>query len=206
LENGSYDVLIGSGPSYASLRQEAFGTYSQMAMADPKLMQVAGDIVFRNLDAPGADVIADRYEKTLPPEFSKPAEGKQPIPPQIQQLMEAGKSQIMALSETVHKLQDELDSKKPEIESRLKIAEMQEETKRIQIQAQIEIAKASEGLRSEAIHLKEHMAAIRDSRDFALSAHQQMVENATEEVEPTEPAQTEEPTAAPEVAGAPQQE
>lgn len=179
IDQGEYDAIVESGPSYSSQRQEAFGTYSAIAQADPTFMQKTGDIVMRNLDAPGADAIADRLEKFLPPEARPQKEGAPPpLPPEVQQEREQGKQMITALSKTVHQLQDELDSKKPEIDARIRIAEMQEETKRMQIELEREIAKLSEGLKADMNHLKAHLETVRDIRDFAAAAKQQDEDNA----------------------------
>lgn len=66
---GQYDVTISAGPSYDTLRQEAVEGMVQVASKWPKLMDVAGDKVIRNMDWPGADEIAERVAKTIPPEL-----------------------------------------------------------------------------------------------------------------------------------------
>ena len=37
--------------------------------AAPQLMEVAGDLLVKNLDWPGADELAERLKKTIPPEL-----------------------------------------------------------------------------------------------------------------------------------------
>ena len=54
--------------------------------AAPQLMQVAGDLLVKNLDWPGADELAERLKKTIPPELQD--EEEQQIPPQVQQAMQ----------------------------------------------------------------------------------------------------------------------
>jgi len=59
-------------------------------MAKPELFNVAGDLVFRNMDFPGADVIADRLAAMNP---LSQIDEKSDIPPQVQmQLMQAKKT------------------------------------------------------------------------------------------------------------------
>lgn len=179
IDQGDYDCIVESGPSYNSQRQEAFGTYSAMAQAYPPLMQVAGDIIMRNLDAPGADVIADRLEKTLPPEMQPQKEGgPPPIPPEVQQKLQQGQQVIQALTAQLHKAEDDAAAHKPEIDARIQIAQMQEDTKRMQIQLEREIAKVSEGLKADMNHMKAHLETVRDIRDFAAAAKQQDADNA----------------------------
>jgi hypothetical protein len=156
--------VVSTGPSYTSSRHESFDKYSTLAQYDPRFMQLAGDILFRNMDVPGAQEISDRYEKMLPPQLQPGGDGKQPpLPPQIQQAMEQGKHTMMALSERVRELQNELDSKQPEIMARIRISEMQEETKRLQIQAELDIARLNAGVKTAVEEMKADMTSVRES-------------------------------------------
>lgn len=64
---GRYDVVITTGPSSASKKQEANKMLMTMVNADPTLMKVAGDLVVGSMDMAGADVLAKRLAKLLPP-------------------------------------------------------------------------------------------------------------------------------------------
>lgn len=66
LSVGKYDLTVETGPSYTTLRQEASENMVQMIQAYPPLAQVAGDILFKNLDWPGADEIAERLAQMNP--------------------------------------------------------------------------------------------------------------------------------------------
>jgi hypothetical protein len=79
LSVGQYDVTISAGPSYDTLRQEAVESMVTVASKWPKLMDVAGDKVIRNMDWPGADEIADRVAKTIPQELRDEGDTQQPM-------------------------------------------------------------------------------------------------------------------------------
>ena len=81
---GTYDVIVTTGPAYNTLRQEAAETMVQMAQNWPKLMEIAGDKVIRAMDWPGADDIADRVAKTLPPGLADKPEDQKDAPPMVQ--------------------------------------------------------------------------------------------------------------------------
>ncbi len=83
---GKYDIAITPGPSYATMRAEASDMMTQIAQKWPKLMDVAGDIVVKSFVWPGADQIADRLKKTLPPNLQESDDGQQDPQVQIQQL------------------------------------------------------------------------------------------------------------------------
>lgn len=77
LSVGQYDVTVITGPSFATKRMEAAETLSELATKVPKLMDLAGDIILRNMDFPGAEEAAKRWERTLPPSVTS----DQPLPP-----------------------------------------------------------------------------------------------------------------------------
>ena len=62
-------VTVSAGPSYDTVRQEAVDGMIETARNWPKLMDIAGDKVIRAMDWPYSDQIADRVEKTIPPEL-----------------------------------------------------------------------------------------------------------------------------------------
>jgi hypothetical protein len=78
---GKYDTVTSTGPSYTTKRQEAAEAQVQLAQAVPQLWELGGDIIVRNLDWPGADELADRWKKMLPPGV---ADDDENLPPEAQ--------------------------------------------------------------------------------------------------------------------------
>lgn len=99
---GQYDVVMETGPGYNSKRQEAVDSMMQVLSADPALMQTAGDLLFRNMDFPGADVIADRLA-TLNPLAQIDEHSK--IPPQVQMKLKQSDEQIKQLTQQLQSMQ-----------------------------------------------------------------------------------------------------
>jgi len=64
---GKYDVRVITGPGYATKRQEALESMAQLLQGNPQLWQVAGDLFVKNMDWPGAQDLAKRFQKTLDP-------------------------------------------------------------------------------------------------------------------------------------------
>lgn len=77
---GKYDVTVTTGPSYTTLRQEAAEAMVSFGQSWPKLMDVAGDKVVRAMDWPGAEEIAERIARTIPPEIKGDEDGNAPAP------------------------------------------------------------------------------------------------------------------------------
>jgi Phage P22-like portal protein len=170
LAQGEYIPVITTGPAYTSARQAAYDADAQLIQARPELLNIIGDNFFRNSDAPGSEENAERMKRLIQHQtpWLIPEEGKenqQPLPPQVQQMMEQGKEQIMQLSQTVHSLQDKLDKQQIETESRERIAAMQEETKRMQIDATARLGEAKLGLDGAMFRLENTLRTIESHQD-----------------------------------------
>jgi hypothetical protein len=72
---GHYAVEVTTGPSYATRRQEGFAGLTELAKADPKIMQVADDLVIAQSDIVGAKDIAARLKKTIPAQLLDDTQG-----------------------------------------------------------------------------------------------------------------------------------
>ena len=94
---GEYDVVMDTGPGYNSKRQQAVEAMLPL-MAQNEVFQVAGDLMFRNMDFPGADVIADRLAAMNP---LAQIDEKSDIPPQVQM-------QMLQLQKTVQDQQQQM--------------------------------------------------------------------------------------------------
>ncbi|MCK5607971.1 hypothetical protein KAR91_39185, partial [Candidatus Pacearchaeota archaeon] len=85
LTTGKYDCVISVGPSYATQRLEAADSMLKFAEAFPQSAPMIGDLIAGNMDWPGADEIAERLKKLLPPGIAKGPEGEEgaasPPPP-----------------------------------------------------------------------------------------------------------------------------
>ena len=78
---GRYDVLISTGPAYATKRQEAAAMMMEFLRTSPEAAKYVMDLIARNMDWPGAEEFADRFAKMLPPELKpKPAPDEEPDP------------------------------------------------------------------------------------------------------------------------------
>ena len=99
---GEYDVVMETGPGYNTKRQEAVDSMMSLLAADPGLMQQAGDLIFRNMDFPGAEIIADRLAASNP---LAQIDEKSPIPPQVQMQLAQSQQQMQAMAQQIQGLQ-----------------------------------------------------------------------------------------------------
>ena len=126
---GEYDVVMETGPGYNSKRQEAVDSMVGLLGADPTLMQTAGDLIFRNMDFPGAEVIADRLAASNP---MAQIDDKSPIPPQVQMQLAQSKQQIQQLQQQIQA--EEMDKKyRATVQQQVQEAETQREKMRLDV-------------------------------------------------------------------------
>jgi hypothetical protein len=81
---GNYDVALDTGTSYMTRRVEAAQAMMDAVQVWPEMMQVAGDLVAKAQDWPGAQELAERLKKTIPPQLlGDDEQGGAPPGPQI---------------------------------------------------------------------------------------------------------------------------
>ena len=114
---GEYDVVMDTGPGFQTKRQQAVESMMPLLTGNAELFNIAGDLVFRNMDFPGADVIADRLAAMNP---LANIDEQSDIPPEVQ--MRLAQSQQM-----IEQLQQQLQAAGLEINNRMQVAQIKEE-------------------------------------------------------------------------------
>lgn len=109
LSIGKYDVALATGASYTTRRVEAAQAMMEAVQVYPELMSVAGDLVAKAQDWPGAEDLAKRLQKTIPQQFLDPEERTEPDP-QVQQLQMELQAVAMELQQL--KMDKEIEAKK----------------------------------------------------------------------------------------------
>lgn len=145
---GKYDVVVETGPSYATKRQEAAAMMIEMTKVFPGFAQIAGDLVVGNMDWPGAKDMQARIRKSMPPGLIEEKAGAD-IPEEIKAKMGQMEQMIQQLSGSLEQATEAIKQKRIETESRERI-----ET--LKVNAQLEIAKAQ-------IESKEALAGFQQS-------------------------------------------
>jgi len=106
---GMYDVVMDTGPGYNSKREAAVEAMTPILAADPNLMGQIGDLWFRNMDFPNADLIADRLA-TLNPLAQ--IDEKSDIPPQVQMTIKNLQAQNEQMQQALRQFQLDLAQRK----------------------------------------------------------------------------------------------
>jgi hypothetical protein len=99
---GKYDVVVTTGPSYLTKRQEALDAMGMILQSNPQLWSVAGDLFIKNMDWPGAQEMAARFAKIIDPKI---LEGGDESPE-----MQMAKQQMEAMGQELQQMQQMLQN------------------------------------------------------------------------------------------------
>jgi hypothetical protein len=136
LTKGSHEVVVTTGPSYSTKREESREAQIQLFQAAPQAMLPALPMIIRNMDWPNADKTADAVERGLPPELRDPErqeEQMRDIPPAVQAQMQQAQQIIQQLAGELEQAQEAANDK--QAEQQMKLADLQVKAQGAQNQA-----------------------------------------------------------------------
>lgn len=125
---GRYDVAISVGPSYQSKRQEAVASIMALIQAYPQAMQVAGDLLLRNMDWPYSDEIADRLKAMLPPALQGDSDDPKSKLIALQSQLQAVMQQHEQLVAQLNQAKDVIQTKQVEAQNKMDVEKLHAET------------------------------------------------------------------------------
>lgn len=148
LARGKYDVTITTGPAFSTMRQEAAETYGQLMQASPEVMSVAADLVFKAMDLPYSEEIAERLKVMLPPPIQQMLQqGKQVDPEVAQQMAQVNQAmqQVQQHGQLVQQAADEAkkeqqDARQAKTDAQAASAQIKIQQAQLDAQSQVAIA------------------------------------------------------------------
>lgn len=132
LSQGKYDVRVVTGASFTTQRQETVAALTQMFSANPELMSFYGDIFFKNSDFAGAQAMAKRAEKMLPPALQDENTDQEKI--QLTQALEQANQQVQAMAEQLKSRQEN-----EQLKAQVETTKAQSELERAKIDAAVKM-------------------------------------------------------------------
>ena len=116
---GRYDVEADVGPSYGTQREEAFNAFSQILSQNQAAFPIVGDFWAANADFPGADELAERLKRGLPPQYragpdpqvAQIQQAMQQQGQQAQQLLQKADAEVASLKAEIMRLQEQAEEK-----------------------------------------------------------------------------------------------
>lgn len=124
-ENANFNVALKVTRNMDTRRQEESEFLSGLIQAEPQMMAVYGDLLFKNLDVPGHQELAERAKLMLAPPiqaaFAAKANGGQPLPPEAQQKLAQAQQMVQQAGAEIQKLQLEKQGKVIDNQAKLQI-------------------------------------------------------------------------------------
>lgn len=135
LSLGKYDLTVTTGPSFTTKREEAAVQMTEYLRIWPQAAPIIGDLVAKNLDWPGADEIAKRLKKMLPPQLQEGG-----LPPEVQAKIEQDAQMIGQLQQTLQQMQAyilKLESDNSAKHRKVDVDEFNAQTKRMEAETDL---------------------------------------------------------------------
>lgn len=132
LTAGKYDLTVKTGPSYTTRREEAAVQMTEVMRAFPASAPIVAPELAKNLDWPGADKLAEKFEAM--------ASGQ--VPEQAQQQMAQMQKQLQDMSAQMQKLAEENQKLKADKSEKFAELEADREIQLLKVQSEREIAEA----------------------------------------------------------------
>ncbi len=157
LTAGKYDVVVNTGPSFTSQREESAAQIMEFIRVFPQAAPLIGDILAQNFDWQGGEEIAARLKAMLPPQASGMVNPLvQQLQQQLQQQDQMAKQAVATLQGQIQEMGQKWQQEQQKVQSmqvdqtveieKVKIDQFKAETDRIKVQndaqrAQIEAAR-----------------------------------------------------------------
>lgn len=107
---GRYDVVMETGPGYDTKRQEGADNMLKLVSSFPEISKIAGDLIVRQMDWPGANALADRLAMANP--LAKIDEQlPDDMDPKAKQMLAQAMGQVQQLQQQLQELQKEKEAK-----------------------------------------------------------------------------------------------
>ena len=188
---GKYDVVVTTGPSYMTKRQEALDAMGMILQSNPQLWSVAGDLFIKNMDWPGAQEMAKRFAKIIDPKIMADSD-ESPEMQQAKQQMEAMAQELNQLHEMMQNVGKSIEvqeMERKEFEAQIKAFDA--ETKRISaVQAGMteqQIQDIAMGVVAAAMESNNLMAEMPSrEQNMSMEMDEQMMQPPPEQVMPEE--------------------
>ncbi len=146
LKKGEYSVRVITGASFTTKRQEAAEFFQSIVEKQPELMNIMGDLLFKNMDFAGAQAMAERMKKVIDPKFLDENKDQEfdPEKEQMAMVIEQGKQMLDEMQAKMAEMEMQLKNKDSEIQVKamaegnkldIEMMKLQQEQEKIQIEA-----------------------------------------------------------------------
>jgi hypothetical protein len=137
MTKGKYEPIVTSGKAFDSKRMETFDTMQQLVQSAPNMLPMFGDVLFKNSDMAGADILSDRFKKMLPPNLQA-GDNEEKVPPQAQAQMQQLTQHLQAVNAAAQEYEKQIQQF--QFEKQAKVVELQGKLQEIAAKSQADMA------------------------------------------------------------------
>lgn len=173
LSRGKYDVKVVTGAPYTTRRQEAAEFFSQVVQSQPQLMNVMGDLLFKNMDIAGSEAMAARMKKLVDPKLLED-DDTDPMVQVLTSQLEQAQAQMQLMQQEAAALQKQLDDKTAELNIKAQSEaikaddnQAQNQLEALRIQTDDRLKQMELELKAAEIRLKERELEIQEQKIIA---------------------------------------
>lgn len=166
---GKYGVTVDVGPSYATKRIEASENMMAFMKALPQTAALVADLFAAAQDWPGAEQIAARLAKTIPPNLMQPE--MKDVPPQVQAILSSQENSIKQLTEQLRAAMAQLQDKGADRQIEVTKIQNDFEAKLMKIIGDVETKMAAINQRS---HDNTNTHLVSQAKEFGVAATEAM--------------------------------
>lgn len=176
-----YAVDISTGPSYETQREATRDAILELAKVNPQILQVAGDILIRNMDFAESNEISDRLATLLPPQIQAIAGQNNPdfnIKMQMMQMsqqLQQANQMIQQLTNTLNVKNAEVDNLKRGEQTKMMIANQNNQVELQKEQMSNRNDAITAQIKAEADIQKQHIESAADIRIKELEAQIEII-------------------------------
>jgi hypothetical protein len=142
---GRYDVMVDTGPGYASRREEAVDGLMRFVQAFPQAGAVAGDLIVKNLEFQGASELAARLKRGVNPKLLEDENDPKNAGPSKAEMV-AVVSDLQKVQQMNVELMSKLHEAQTELKSKDKDRQVQIDQSLLNAETELEKIRLTKGL------------------------------------------------------------
>lgn len=171
IPEAKFRYVVTMGRAYSTKRMESFDMMQQLVQSAPNLLPMFGDVLFKNSDMAGADVVAERFEKMLPPQLQNQHDE---IPPQAQAVVAQAQQQVQMMQGEIAKLTQERDAKVLDHQAKMQQIQLQHQSDMDLEDKKLEVEIAKAEISTKAQNEQERQIFLQDIEKMLLKHRSDM--------------------------------
>ncbi len=131
-EDANFNLIVKVTTKSENRREQLVSTLGQLIAADPRQMDVQGDLFYKNMDVPDHKEMAARQRRMLAPPvqayLAEKDSGQEPMPPAAQAKISELEQKLQQATQVIQELGPKAQGKQLESDTKIRIEQMRQES------------------------------------------------------------------------------